>query len=281
MKLLKERPSWFQLRNYESSEKFGALEWANEIWERHVQFDALRYGLPGECDYQEALKYIEKIKRDPYKNYSLPRDSSLKASFWTSSGNRYIEKRSAVNNLSKFKAYRFLYDSKNKSEIVKDFERFELLGDESSKEERRSLIDKYSHPFTDVVADYHEVFLDVNLRASDEHIVSEFKDWLAEKRKELTEFNRRKKFTQTEFRDWHDFKLLAYWDLTFITSFEGYTVPQHVLGQALFPRDVEVDTTERIRKVVQKKHQFLISEGCLGPLLRQVMAELESWDWYV
>jgi hypothetical protein len=287
VKTLKNIPFWFKLSNYDSSENFGAIEWANEIFERMMHFGELEFADSDKDDgYKIALEYVEQIKKYPYKNYENPRGASPIADFYMSSGKRYFDKRAGVRNLSKWKAYKFLLSAKDQNKITKDFEILEKISKEehtpSNMKMRRSIIDKYSYPYTDIIEEFDEVFLDINLRASDELLVSEFKDWLAEKRRVSKEdITLRKKFTKTDYEDWHKSRLLAYWDLKVISRNEGFSIPQHILGEALFPNELDIDTTERVRKIIQKKHEFIVSEQCMSALYAQATSESENFYWYI
>ena len=53
------------------------------------------------------------------------------------------------------------------------------------------------------------------------------------------------------FKRWCKYQILAFLDLKIWATFEEVNLPYHVIGEALFPDDIDIDTTERIRKVTK------------------------------
>jgi hypothetical protein len=69
-------------------------------------------------------------------------------------------------------------------------------------------------------------------------------------------------------------RILEYFDLSTIAALDGVLLTQNALGQALFPNELNVDTTERIRKVTQPLAARVFTEKC-AEALRLHAAEQE------
>jgi hypothetical protein len=95
------------------------------------------------------------------------------------------------------------------------------------------------------------VYVEVDYGATDEQLVSDFRRWLAHMRDQGFTTASSRAYTMRDFQRWIDLHVLPHFDLTTIARIEGSPLQQHVIGQTLFPDDVDVDVTERVRKVVQ------------------------------
>jgi hypothetical protein len=61
--------------------------------------------------------------------------------------------------------------------------------------------------------------------------------------------------TEKDFDDWRNAKVLQYFDLISISELDGNRISNHVIGDLLFPDEVDVDVAERVRKVTKRKAQ--------------------------
>lgn len=114
--------------------------------------------------------------------------------------------------------------------------------------------------------------ISVDLSATDGVILESFKSWLGTRREEMANYyetnERVKKFTQKDFAQWTNKKVLPYLDIQILGKHFGFSTPYHVIGELLFPDEVEVDTTERIRKVVNPAAMSLMKDQLLDQLRR-------------
>lgn len=152
------------------------------------------------------------------------------------------------------------------------------LNIEEVGEKINKLLTKYDKPLSDC-GDGITGFLQINLLASDDQILKEFKDWLIEARShsnEFPSFHIKRQFSSKELLDWHKSRVIPYWDLTTIAMFENATIPFHVLGDALFPEEWDVDLTERVRKVTKRKCNYIFSKEVILALLAQALSEVEQ-----
>ncbi|WP_292930109.1 DUF6387 family protein [Nitrosomonas sp.] len=275
MKTWRTIPSWFKLDNYSDLAEFTAGGWHDEIQIRQYYWNALMQPHRFSPPTDEALNFFERIKRDPLVSQENNEDFSFRSFFDFFADEKYKQKFHSVQELTESFAYSFLLDSDRKEEIENDFETLRGIVDNSERwwnkklwQQQKDINNKYGYPISDI-ADYGAVkFLKIDLEASDEMILKEFKDWLVQTRSTSNEFIKRQ-FSSADFEDWYSSRLLPYWDLTTIATMEDATIPFHVLGKILFPDEYEVDLAERIRKVTKKKCQYLFSDMVVSALSAQ------------
>ena len=113
----------------------------------------------------------------------------------------------------------------------------------------------------------------VNLRATDDQIKVQFAQWLKAKREEIKSHDIKReipeRFTKTDFRKWHKHRVLAYIDLDLLAYHMGLSLTDDMIGRRLFPDQLDVDTTERVRKIVK-------------PLANRLMESkfIDALDWH-
>jgi len=104
--------------------------------------------------------------------------------------------------------------------------------------------------------------ISVNLRASDKELTKAFEYFLKEKRKEKQPA--KKYFTQADFNSWHKFGVLPYLDIEIWRIETGINkIPDHILGDAILANEVDIDTTEAIRKSTRKHIDRIKKSGLL------------------
>ena len=110
----------------------------------------------------------------------------------------------------------------------------------------------------------------VDLSSSDEQISKDFLYWLENYRRETGYYAPKRNFTEKKFNEWITMQLLPYIDLTLIALHEGTSITQYKLGSLLFPDDIEIDGTERIRRTVKPKANWLLEDSTLLAMQSQV-----------
>jgi len=124
-----------------------------------------------------------------------------------------------------------------------------------------------------------ETFARVDLGLPDEMLVSDFKGWLALKRLEMKEHGRRTppkgEFGDADFAEWQKKRALAYIDLELFCSLAGHRLTDKQFANLLFPEEFDVDTTERVRKVVRPCASFLMDYTTIEVLDAQAAREAE------
>jgi hypothetical protein len=168
----------------------------------------------------------------------------------------------SVKELNELTAYEFFLCSDKKEEIEKDFAVLDYDPDTfwSERKKRKKILDKYEGPIVKACLDPESSrYLKVDMCASNEKILADFKTWLLNTRSDMGDKYLKRDFSSIDFKDWHESRLLPYWDLTEIARNENATIPFHVLGTALFPNEYGIDLTERVRKVIKRKCQQIFS----------------------
>ncbi|AYX27444.1 Uncharacterised protein [Burkholderia pseudomallei] len=118
-------------------------------------------------------------------------------------------------------------------------------------------------------------WIEVNLTASDESLVKEFKAWLKRLRKEAGIPQIPKAFDESHFADWHEKRLLPYLDLTLWAHLHGGPLNLSALGDALFPDEAQRgakmrDVEPMIRRTTAPRARALMSLETIATLNRQV-----------
>jgi hypothetical protein len=114
----------------------------------------------------------------------------------------------------------------------------------------------------------------MDLSATDEQILSDFRHWLSAFRKVIGITAPVRNFDERHFKDWIDNQVLPYTDLTLWAKANNTIITQNTLGEALFPDADSVDTTERVRRTVKPKAEHLLREETARALQYQSTASL-------
>lgn len=132
--------------------------------------------------------------------------------------------------------------------------------------------------FRDVYLDYYARVM-IDLEASDEQILSDFKQLLAEyravRKNEYDESFLAKTFNEKDMQRWHRYGVIPFIDLTLIAEYEKNTIPQHIAGSLLFPTETGIDFTERVRKVTKPMAMELMKYEILRAMDIQLKGKKE------
>ncbi|RFC36934.1 MAG: hypothetical protein DID90_2727553595 [Candidatus Nitrotoga sp. LAW] len=270
MDVWKSIPSWFKLDNYDHCANYSSLDWANELIMRCGS--NIAGGELSELDKQ----IVEHIKNNglSIRGKSYCYSEELKK-LYEDNPSTYKKTRFAVTNLSQITAYSFFLDANNKEKIEHDFS---LLDLSTCTKERWRIRSPYTHPIANLNYNHENAaYLEINLHASNEQLLMEFKDWLLETRGDTQDIVKRQ-FSKADFEDWHTSRVFAYWDLTTIAASENATIPLLMLGRALFPDEFDVELAARIQKVTKKKSKTLFSPEVVNALMAQAESEKTQWN---
>ena len=124
------------------------------------------------------------------------------------------------------------------------------------------------------IDDDRNVFVEIDLHASEEKIVSDFREWLTSIRAQRQIKVPSKSLSENDFRSWHAYRLLPYLDLSNWAAARGVQITQQVIGAALFPDEYDISLAERIRKVVAPLAREVAHESFCNALRSQALAEL-------
>ncbi len=123
------------------------------------------------------------------------------------------------------------------------------------------------------ISDECEVFVKIDLHATEEKIVSEFRQWLKNIRSERGIQAPSKRIGDSDVTDWLNYGLLPYLDLTNWAAANDKAITQQVMGVALFPDEYDVNLAERIRKVVTPMARAVANESFTDALRAQLHAD--------
>ncbi|MBC3863743.1 hypothetical protein H8K32_16670 [Undibacterium jejuense] len=115
-----------------------------------------------------------------------------------------------------------------------------------------------------------DFMISVNLGASNELLMKEFKDWIKKTRKEANIPQIHGFYDNDDFEVWHRERLLPLMDLMFWADVHKESITQAQIGLALFPNDYERDLGEKIRKTTIPNAKKLISKEVVLALTYQV-----------
>ena len=270
---IKNNLRWFDIKNYKKCNELTPQQWAEEINNRIF----LRYFLiinPNTLknDYFiRSAKLLENIKK-----HGLIFDLVGNEKFITHTQKE--KSNGFVKNLSALDGFGFLYYSDRKESFMEDAEKMNLHSSQTTADInlRLEILEKYSLPMsTEVIEslnrenilhnrppeiDIGDRFLEFDLNASDEVIIADFKKWLEIERKGYAPNYPPKSFSNSEIQSWCKHQLLAYWDIKTVCEFEKINIKNHEIGSILFPDEPDVDTSERVRKVIKPKVDEVFTE---------------------
>lgn len=265
-KISREIPDWFELSKYEMAKTFGPFEWACNLdiraWilrddsddEFRVQLRALikEHGaIPREICDEYVQGEIELFRGQGWTGelvYSLPlyRANDI---FENLKQDSLLQHRLAVIDYQ-----RILNSNRPWSLDAAENELFEW-------HYREFLHGKYDDFYSEY-GDYSP-HICVELEAPDEVLVEAFKTWLQKQRQKNVEnqlkFNLGRKAGRWNFAKWCEYSVLPYLDLKIYEKEIKRKFTHHVIGNAIFPLDVEFDTTEAVRKTTSGYVQEALS----------------------
>ena len=114
----------------------------------------------------------------------------------------------------------------------------------------------------------------IDLWADDDVIVANFKRWLKGVRKDFGEVASTQRWSGDHRASWIEFRVLQYIDLAIFSARVAQgRPPQALLGSLLFPDEVDVDLTERVRKVIHPKASRVMSIHFRSALRQRVKSQ--------
>lgn len=272
MKKSKGLPEWFSLQNYNETKFLTPLEWYENLHKRRMFFVFQRMADSNRQDIsawrkEDAVKRCKEI-HDLIAEKPVIRVNDDKKIYYDKTTVYSLNNGDLVDN------YNWL--TKNAPPVF--FEYVELLN--QSRDDAFTLTFKNKDLrsyFKDQCSSWNneKALLSINLHASDEHIIEDFKKWLANTRSGLAKKSTKKTFSTTDLTEWTDYKILPYLDLKIWSIFTDCHITQVIIGNAIFPDELNVDTTERIRRTTKKKAEWLMNNSILDAFGVQIQKERE------
>jgi hypothetical protein len=117
-------------------------------------------------------------------------------------------------------------------------------------------------------------FVEVDLKATDEQIMSDFRHWLTNYRQVVDTPAPQQNFTDKDFSAWFEAGVIPYIDLMLWSLAGNCSITQNVLGQVIFPDEYSADTTERIRRTTRPKAERMLRQDFARAIEIQADVEL-------
>ena len=295
--------SWFDLKNYDKLNELDLYGWTEQIAIRQVTLDDIetRKSILDNIETRKAiLKDLEilngKLHDDEFEDEELEDLLDCLREFELESVSKRIKNRPIVAHWSHFKHYPDKYkfpfntvsvygtgagDHRRIADDDKLSDVWELLKpecilDEITDEQAKLIRTPIDMIYRDRdISMFHNTptHVTVDLAASDEQIMSDFRQWLTEYRKVTARATIKKLFTQADFDYWIQYGVIPYLDLILIAKIEGKKITQNQLARLIFPNDYDVDIVGRLRQVTKPTADRLMKDETCEALRRQILHE--------
>lgn len=263
-----ELPAEFDIKNYEACFKFDATDWALNLNARYVDVFLRSRGINVDGDIFLNLK----ASRYPSLAFSLESPVVPRRTI------KHGEETVGSSHIFDVSAFEVL---DRHCGLDGKYEKYFQLKDvaERSGEEGNAAYQKLRNTAAwEMHADCgakvpSTVKVHVDLNSSDEKLVSDFRAWLADTRRRTGITVKKRRFSDSDFYDWAEKRILAYLDLKIWQEKNHIRLTNHLVGMALFPDEFDVALSERVRKVVAPLAEFAIAQSTITALYSQVMSE--------
>ena len=245
-RLKRDDLSWFNVEKYSIAKNWSLSDWGQNLLSRAQLRQRINYGA---TEYDElVVPSIVHLMLDPcpmriensslslMHDYDQPARIREKALFdmWTDievfNNPKMDDVRSNIEKLQM-----------NMEDPTVDHDFLWLCLDDVSKERG--------------MPDLPEKMLLIDLNATDAVLIFEFKRWLKNKRAKLGSNLPKTGFNTAE---WDRYNVLGFIDIDIFARATGSTISNSTLGDLLFPDEIDVDLSERVRKVVRPMAEKIV-----------------------
>lgn len=248
----------FDIKKYDACYDLNVIDWYNVLLGRHSMFAFHRFGEDEERALNHALSLLADPLIKPKCNEPILGPSDYDPVF----------------DMDIFDILNFRERMLGEPDLRNTVEEYEVLSKNGFS----------GTPSSELYLSYHSECLKrggsaednmapilVDLHASDEQLLKAFSKWLSVKREELESFNNAngssgEKITRKTMLGWAESKVLAFIDLTYVAKSLNTEIPYHLMGDLLYPDDLEVDVGERVRKKTKPLAQKLLNAGFINVL---------------
>lgn len=244
--------SWFKLSNYDAVETFDINEWYFQLEKRQ----ALRLSILINNDLAERLK-VGGWMHPHYEKTAKELIESIKDQPIFVNDKREMPVRSVTDTVLFDLRFASVWNNNQENASDLSFDKFISTFPYMPVAPRKS------------IESYCCSILTVDINASDQQLKNDFEEWLKDFRQTTKYEAEKKSIAPNALRKWAKHKVLPYLDLTLIAEAEKKRLTQNKLGNLLFPEEVEVDTTERIRATVAPLAEKLLDRKTLAVLMVQ------------
>lgn len=261
----------FDRSAYKDCAKWGLKEWASALTARSYMDAFFHHSSGDELTDGMAQYYLGKagdLLADPLRHQSFECDRLFLSPIVDQSVAEFFRGHDAMSDRRFFEwAIRKWY-ADNDYDDVEDFDLD--LGEEISSGVHKFNTTPAWKMKHKVLGDTGRFFIGVDLGASDEFLVNQFRCWLKNIRKNADVPPIRRLFNANHFSDWHCNRLLPYLDLTFCCKVYKEKVTHEEIAKLLFPFEEQRDSTTRLRRTVSTNALKLVSEEYVSALNTQL-----------
>lgn len=248
-------PDWFDLKNYDSVANMDLSGWAQALQIREIITSAAR--AKNKNNIEEIIKHLVHAAKHPDAGWDK-KGLQIPESWLHSLGMCAVSPVSVgmigiawseVPSEGDWGDYKHYFESgepKINPEIMEKYERL----DETPLEEIYFAKLPEGKSYLEYTGGLTFAFVDIT--ASDERLIEEFKSWLKEARARAKMVEPKPhKFTSADLMKWHEKQVLPYIDLTNWAQLKDIKITQQEIGNVLFPNDYDISLDDRIRRTVK------------------------------
>jgi hypothetical protein len=260
----------FDRSAYDACAKWGLKEWASALTARSYMDSFFHHSSEDEITDGMAQYYRGKagdLLANPLGHQSFEFDQLFLCPIVDQSVAAFFEGHDAMSDL------RFSEWAIRKQYADNDYDDVEDI-DLYLNEKIRSGVHKFHTTPAwkmkhQALGDIGRFFIGVDLGASDEFLMEQFKTWLKKTRVEANVHPIRRLFNSDHFSDWHCDRLLPYLDLSFCCKVNKEQVTHEEMAKLLFPYEEQRDSVARVRRTISVNALKLVSEEYVSALNTQ------------
>jgi hypothetical protein len=264
-RLSRSQFSWFRLANYRDAAEMPLAGWLASLSVRYDAFVRIE-----DTYVSLADSAVSALLADPL---AFPIDlEKERLNSWGDERDEY----EVIRDLSIVDAHQLVHETRSpwRDEILGELEALDAWIAASNRSRRGPELVAASRSYRslqDRGLELDELPIWVDLSADDDLIIERFRSWLAGVRNEHGSVEDQRAWSVNGRFTWTEFGVLPYIDLViFCNRVAKGRATQALIGSLLFPNEVDVDLTERVRKVVHPMATRLMSARFLSALERRV-----------
>ena len=268
LKLLKNAPAWFSLKNYLGAKELSSYGWYIHLIRRWAALDCLERGYR----YELSHFFTQPILSESEINL-------IKSKMTSGRNTQQVPKIAKVNlftdTVRSLGLYWIAYGENDDLDVVKAIAN--LTNGNETDNDNELLSTSYDLYLKEKkgISNDGLLLLEIDSTATDEKILEDFATWLKLARDEFGSI-KKKAFTEATFSEWCDYGVLPYLDLKIWSKKNCIKLTHYAIGKALYPDDDEScnDPTERVRRTTAPKADWLMNSAVLRAL--EIQAESDK-----
>jgi len=244
-------PDWFSLKKYATTEQLDISGWVRQIGPRFLCVQSLTQG-----DLDSFWSRFAPLMKHGIYNAPLTRDRYPVLQLDPDRPDRWFT--ASVRSIALWEIAENLDDN-----LIMEMNR---AAEKADTEFLDTPFNIYRQERDWVASD---AWLIVDLNAADKQIIDDFQSWLKAIRELLNIKSPKTTFSENKFRQWTNSRVLPYIDLSLWSRAENVWIKDKLYGDILFPEEIDIDTTERIRKTTRPLARRLLTGTTLAALQLQ------------